>query len=301
MNALQFLKNVAPSFGGSSSKITLAGQSSGAHIIRTLLAAPSANSLFRSAILQSDPMVRSSFPSPSSPHLFWISQNFGLLRPANHQALLANFTGQIGCNSAACQNDLSLSSILNTQSFVFNNSIAIDPATGNAEPIRPVLDGSFITTPLDSTGTFPSVSKPLLVTSVLHEAAFAIYKMFDAPIPGDWFAPICAATFGPDRTTTVVSSPYYPPVASATGEVDSRAQLEVLGTDYLWKCSGWTFARTWVQNGGSVYVGQFVAGASYPGNEVVPLCTSSGVVCHQDDIQIVVGFPFSSFSFCLLF
>lgn len=57
VNAMQFLKKVVPAFGGSSSKITLAGQSSGANMIRALLAVPSASSLFRSAILQSDPMV----------------------------------------------------------------------------------------------------------------------------------------------------------------------------------------------------------------------------------------------------
>ena len=57
VNSLKFLNNVVPSFGGSASKITLAGQSSGANMIRALLAVPSASSLFRSAILQSDPMV----------------------------------------------------------------------------------------------------------------------------------------------------------------------------------------------------------------------------------------------------
>jgi carboxylesterase type B len=57
VNAMQFLKRIVPAFGGSASKITLAGQSAGANMIRALLAAPSASSLFRSAILQSDPMV----------------------------------------------------------------------------------------------------------------------------------------------------------------------------------------------------------------------------------------------------
>ena len=55
--ALQFLHKILPAFGGNPSKITLAGQSSGASMIRTLLAAPSIASLFRNAILQSDPMV----------------------------------------------------------------------------------------------------------------------------------------------------------------------------------------------------------------------------------------------------
>lgn len=54
---LKFLHTVLPSFAGDVSKITIAGQSSGANLIRALLATPSAAPLFRSAILHSDPMV----------------------------------------------------------------------------------------------------------------------------------------------------------------------------------------------------------------------------------------------------
>ena len=57
INALNVLKAGVPMIGGSASRITIAGQSSGATMVRTLLAIPSASSLFSSAILQSDPMV----------------------------------------------------------------------------------------------------------------------------------------------------------------------------------------------------------------------------------------------------
>jgi carboxylesterase type B len=57
VNALTFLHAAVPSFGGDVTKITVAGQSSGATMIRALLAVPSAASLFKSAIIQSDPMV----------------------------------------------------------------------------------------------------------------------------------------------------------------------------------------------------------------------------------------------------
>jgi carboxylesterase type B len=60
--ALRFLHEVLPSFGGAPGRITLAGQSAGGTIIRALLAAPSAEPLFQSAILLSDPMVRALFP-----------------------------------------------------------------------------------------------------------------------------------------------------------------------------------------------------------------------------------------------
>lgn len=58
ITCMKFLQKVLPSFGGSASKITLAGQSAGGNMIRALLAVPSASSLFQSAIIQSDPMVR---------------------------------------------------------------------------------------------------------------------------------------------------------------------------------------------------------------------------------------------------
>jgi carboxylesterase type B len=67
VTALSFLKTVIPDFGGLASKVTLAGQSSGATMIRALLAVPSASSLFQSAIIQSDTMVLSIALSPNKP------------------------------------------------------------------------------------------------------------------------------------------------------------------------------------------------------------------------------------------
>ena len=58
LTCLKFLRKVLPSFGGDVSKVALAGQSSGANLIRALLAAPPAAPYFHSAISHSDPMVR---------------------------------------------------------------------------------------------------------------------------------------------------------------------------------------------------------------------------------------------------
>ncbi|KAF9482817.1 alpha/beta-hydrolase [Pholiota conissans] len=272
VNALRFLNTVVPSFGGSSSKITIAGQSSGASAIRALLAAPSASSLFRSAVLQSDPM------------------NFGLLGTTTQTTLLNYFTQSLGCGTdAACLNALSLDTIISAQEDLSGAAYGLDPAAGLSEPIRPVLDGTFLTSPLDSTAPFPAVSKHLLVTTVLNEAGPAIYGGNRDPLPEEAFPQACEFTFGEDRTEVIVNSPFYPAVPSLDGSVDSRVQLQILGTDYLWRCSSWTFSRNWVQHGGIAYVGQYVVGATYPGNDQVPYCTEAGVICHQDDIEIVFG------------
>jgi hypothetical protein len=195
------------------------------------------------------------------------------------------YNGFIGCSDSdkACQNNLSLDEIIDSQMALFGSAFQTVPVAGQSEPMRPVLDGSFITTSLDSTAPFPHVSKSLLVTTVADEAAFAIYSTYGAPLNRKNLTDACETTFGENRTSVILSSPFY---GSAP---DSRTLLQEIGTDYLWKCSSWTFARNWVSNGGIVYVGEYVVGASYPGNDAAPECTQPGVVCHQDDIEIVVS------------
>lgn len=197
-----------------------------------------------------------------------------------------------------CLGNLSVDSILNAQGYVFNNALAIDPAATAGEPLRPVHDNKLITTPLDSTAPFPHVSKPLMISSVNNDAGPAIYGGNTEPLPEAVFIPACNATFGPARTQTIVQSPFYTGVLLDDGSVDSREQLEKLGTDYLWKCAAWTFARNWVANGGNAFVGLYTVGATYPDNAAIPFCTEAGVVCHEDDIQIVVCLRSFTSSLC---
>ncbi|KXN92182.1 Crystal protein [Leucoagaricus sp. SymC.cos] len=266
VNALQFLNKALPAFGGDPGKITIAGQSSGAALVRSLLAVPSASSLFSYAIIQSDPM------------------NFGFLKPSVQQSLQSMFNGLIDCTTTdtTCQDSLSLDDILNNEMVLFGTAWQSIPVVGQSEPMRPVLDGSFITTSLDSTTPFPSVSKPVLISTVVEEAGYAIYMSNPSLTQSD-LTNACNGTFGPERTNVILSSGFYPPAD------DARVQLQAIGTDYLWRCSSWTFARNWASHGGTAYVGEYVIGATYPGNEVVPYCTQPGIVCHQDDIEIVFG------------
>lgn len=158
--------------------------------------------------------------------------------------------------------------------------------------MRPVHDGTLITTPLDLTATFPSVSKPILLTTVLDEAGLTIYGSFDDSMTASTYDLVVEGTFT-SRTDTVLSaSEYTVPVLADGQQADARSTLQTLGTDQIWRCATWTMARNWVGNGASAYVGVYVVGATYPGNEDVSFCTEDGVVCHQDDIEIVVCFSF---------
>lgn len=272
INALKVLQTGVPMVGGSPSKITIAGQSSGATMVRALLATPSASSLFVSAILQSDPM------------------DYGFLSPSTQQTMQSFFNGQFSCNPSdeACACSLAVNDILQASNTLFSQALSLDPAAGQGEPMRPVHDGQLITTTLSSSSPFPQVSKPILVTTVVNEAGPTIYETFTSPVSEQVFTLALEATFGSSRADTIISSQRYQ-VLTSGGVVDERPQLEKLGTDYLWKCSSWTFSRTWASQGGPAYVGMYVVGATYPDNVGIPFCTSNGAVCHEDDIEIVFG------------
>lgn len=276
INALAFLQQVLPSFGASSSKITIAGQSAGANLVRALLAAPSASSLFQSAVLHSDPM------------------DFGFLTTSVHQEVLGNFTENLNCSTTdtSCLNSLSLDSIMSAQANLIDAAAnnELDPAAGASEPIRPVRDNSLITSPLDLTASFPQQSKPIIVSTVRNEAALTIYGNFPSSVDSSLYEQLVEFTFGNPRTTRILNTALYAIAPAVNGvESDQRPQLEELGTDQVWRCATWTFARNWVGAGGSAYVGEYLVGATYPGNEGVPFCTAGGSVCHQDDIEIIFG------------
>jgi len=208
----------------------------------------------------------------------------GFLSTSAQQSLRLLFNDLIACNGddIRCQNSLSLTSILDGQMTLFQTAFQTIPVAGQFEPMRPVLDGSFITTSLDSTTPFPKVSKPVLISTVAQEAGPAVYSTFPKPLNQSDFIDFCETLLGPDRTRTILSSKFY------STSPDSRIELQTIGTDYSFRCPSWTFARNWATYGGPAYVGEYVVGATHPANAQILHCAQPGVVCHQDDIEIVV-------------
>lgn len=267
VTAMSFLNRVLPSFGGAAGQITVAGQSSGATLVRALLATPSASSLFKSAVLHSDPM------------------DYGLFKPSTQSALNNDFQSNLGCSSSDsnCLNKLSLDTILDAADTVANDAASLDPAANGSEWFRPVVDGSYITSPLDSTAAFPSQTKSIVITNVADEAMAVIYGGYTSPVSASGYQSAVGYSYSQSSTNAIMSSSFYsvPSGMATQANADARPLLEALGTDGIWRCPAWTFARAWAAAGGKVYVGEFVVGATYPGNEAVSQCTSSGSVCHQ--------------------
>jgi hypothetical protein len=92
---------------------------------------------------------------------------------------------------------------------------------------------------------------------------------------------------GEPRASNLLSSPYYQVPSDPTA--DTRVQLENMGTDRVWRCATWTFARSWTQHGGKAFVARYTVGVTHPDNSDISYCAEDGVVCHEDDIRIVVS------------
>jgi hypothetical protein len=209
------------------------------------------------------------------------------LTPAVKNTLQTYFNDLTHCaaTDSACLNALSLDAILEAQADTASEAIYLDAAAGNSQPIRPVRDGTLVVSSLNSvSSTYPSVDKPILITTVKNDAGSAIYGNFDFDVDHSLFELIVGGTFGTPRTDQVLQSSWYQ-LPSGT---DGRVVLQTMGTDSLWKCAGWTFARNWVAKGGKAFTGVFNVGATYPSNDEIPYCKQNGNVCHEDDIRIVV-------------
>jgi hypothetical protein len=242
--------------------------------------------MFKGGILQSDPMFYNFLPSSS------------------YKALQQAYYGALPCSPAntACITSLPLSTLLSVQNDLYSNASTISPAAGPAEPLRPSVDGSLVTTSLTG-NSFPPNLKPLLITTVLNDAGLAIGSSFSLDTPSSYYQPVVDATFGSSRTTTLLSSQWYSMnqlQAQTPTDDQTRVQLEYLGTDATWRCPNWSFARSYVAKGGSVHVGRFMLGATYETKPPVDYCLEYGRVCHEDDIYITVRLSSTSLSTSLV-
>ncbi|CAE6451204.1 unnamed protein product [Rhizoctonia solani] len=280
ITSLQFIRQVVPSFGGNIDQITVAGQSSGAHMIRALLATPSASSLFKYAAFHSDTM------------------DYGFYKPETVTALqtqvYTNTSGALAaCSSSSCQMSVSAAAIISAQEDMRSKVQTMYPVTNSGSPMRPFHDGQLLQYTLTGNSFPPTTDlKPVLVMTVKDEAAFSIGQALPPDSPAFYLDYVASAYYGQDRTEKIVSSDNYDPDAygAQAGYSDTdktRTALTQLFTDGYWRCPSWTFSRSWASKGGNVYTGEFQIGATYPSNQDISFC--SGKVCHQDDIYILFG------------
>jgi hypothetical protein len=132
-----------------------------------------------------------------------------------------------------------VSDILNAADSTVSNAGEINAAASGGEALRPVRDGAFISATLDGTGAFAPQNKPLLLTTVANEAAYTIYGGFNAPVSSTEYDAVVGGSYSTAATNTILASTFYslPASFAANTSADARPQLQVLGTDGVYRAS----------------------------------------------------------------
>ncbi|KNE95488.1 hypothetical protein PSTG_11200 [Puccinia striiformis f. sp. tritici PST-78] len=289
--ALNSIKEFADTFGGDQNRITLAGQSSGAELIKTLLVTNSASDLFQRAILHSAPL------------------NYG-----DHSIKTADAIGAIAIPLFNCQDNcyrsyLDVDTILEVQNTLLDQLPDRIPEVAESEPFRPYVDNYLIKTDfmkaLNSPGSrdFYLGGRQIIFTTVKDESgptieseAKPLKSIFQIP----QFIKLALGSLDPNRSSTIETSHVYAKELSfelifRNGIQAAKETLMLFGSDYIWTCPNQQVAVNITKNfpnpsgNNSVWLAQFDLGIPYPTTQSVSLCR--GKVCHEDDILAVFGTP----------
>ncbi|KAM0787370.1 hypothetical protein ACM66B_003456 [Microbotryomycetes sp. NB124-2] len=264
--ALQFIQSDIKAFGGDPNKVTLAGQSSGAELVNTLLAIPSATGLFSRAILQSAP-------------LDWLDQTQEIASTVGDM-----FASYLECSTAECLTQAPVDAILGAQAAVMGvgASGGVPGVQMLQSVFRPVVDGSLVTHNVrDVSGR--SNEKAVMITTMRDEAAQQIAQYFSSPQPDFMFQPL-VSTFFPSRAQTIISSGLYDPTTNFSGDDRVRDSFTRIATDFMWTCPNQQVAIKMAERGQKVYLGQFDLGISYS-NQTIAYTADKPV--HEDDLLAV--------------
>ncbi|CDU24321.1 related to para-nitrobenzyl esterase [Sporisorium scitamineum] len=295
VSALQFIHDNIGSFGGNPNSVTLAGQSSGAHLIRSLLNAPSAASLFQRAILHSDP---ANFGTPTLKTSADVS-DFAL--------------SQTDCSDLQCLRSMSAVDLLSASTTTVQAGQSIDASVAMGEVWRPFL-GDLIGPAFEQDPSAATASKPIIFTNVENEGGSMVGTMLLPTGAGASSAELraCPVTmtreqlldemfnagrggklsnvtqYGMNTNTSAYPSPARVELYSQSND-SLRRNLETVLTQGEFTCPTWFNAQRYSTKAPS-YVTLFEKGIRYPSNVGNDYCQDDRV-CHEDDIQLVFTDP----------
>ncbi|BGO91249.1 hypothetical protein NBRC10512_001312 [Rhodotorula toruloides] len=287
--ALKFIQSDIAAYGGDPSTVTLAGQSSGAEIVKSLLVTPCAANLFRRAIMHSAPL----------------DYNDQTVETAN--GVGAAFVDRFAhCRGWVCVKTASVDSILEWQAELVQQAqlgnLSV-PGVAMAEPLKTCIDGSLVTRDfrqvVQSGGQLENPSRELIFTTTKDEACLTIYQVFGlyfgaGPYPQTLDDPSVQgllAIFYGNRVAAINQSGLWDASLLPSDDDAVRKQLVRLGTDFVWTCPNTVSARA-LSNAGKVFLAEFDIGVPFNGASTPTLCKDR--VGHQDDLPLLFRIPSSS-------
>ncbi|BGP47708.1 hypothetical protein JCM10450v2_003573 [Rhodotorula kratochvilovae] len=284
IQALKFVQSDIRSYGGNPNQVTLAGQSSGAEIVKTLLVTDTADALFHRAILHSAPLdypdqsflTARNVSSRAVADLGCTRRGWRCLREQSAQALLAEQAEIIA---------------LATQDQIWSHL----PDFSFAEPFRVHIDGSLVTKDfrqIVASGKPLNIpSRPIIFTTVKNEGCNAVRQVMPTPVPAQMWPAIAGGiipTYFPTRAERITASGAYDP-SQVPDDADAvRDELAQLTTDFSWVCPNQQTALNATAATGygrNVYLAEFDVGVSMFPEGAAGGC--DGGVGHQDDIKLI--------------
>ncbi|ANB13709.1 hypothetical protein AWJ20_4652 [Sugiyamaella lignohabitans] len=282
--ALKWVNENIASYGGKPDSVTIAGESSGATVVRTLLMTPSAKGLFSRAIIQSDPQAYSANNST-------VSQDG--IAPIIDQSLGCSTNS--GEDLITCLRNASVSDILSAQMNVYSELTNI-PGVNSVYPFGPNVNSENL--PMDLTPALTSQSPivnpvEVMIGVVKDEGLAAVSQVFgSAGMTPDIYQYALAAQLGPVGAGKILSSSLFSTdINSSTYPqgINYELQLSSIATEYEFSCPSQMTAQLYQTSSHKyTYFYQFVEGIQYPDNSGFALC-SNGAVCHEDDLYLVFG------------
>ncbi|PWN19047.1 alpha/beta-hydrolase [Microstroma glucosiphilum] len=281
--ALTFIQDHVGSLGGDKSKVTLAGQSSGGHMVRALLGTPAADDLFSQAIIASDP------------------ENYGASSVKTQNVLGDSVLLQLWCSTLSCARKASASKVLEASEIAFSTAHTFHSNIPAGEPWRPML-GSYISGDVQKNAS-AGPKRKVIFSTVPNEAGAVVGANIGATAANAKLLPLASIPwfkvtlqFAADifysggRGTKLATNAAYEQNSTSVGQKDGlRALLEGMGTDGTFRCSSQHTALALATAGHKVYIAEHHQGYTYPDNADIDYCTESGKVCHEDDIYLVFG------------
>ncbi|GAA5943525.1 uncharacterized protein JCM15063_006443 [Sporobolomyces koalae] len=263
--ALETIQHDIGAFGGDASLVSLAGQSSGAQMVKALLSTPSASNLFHRAILHSAPLDYS--PQPSE---------------------IANTVGSAFLFDIAKCSKLKTACLWRlkqpSEFFQAQGQLAIAAQQGTfgsrvsfAEPFNIVADGDLVQG--DGQQVINS-GKEIIFTTVKDEGCPGVAAALESIPPGYPTESLIQAFYG-DRAEAIIESGLY--TDESVSQFDSLTQL---ATDLYWTCPNQQFARA-AASQSTVYLGEFELGIQASTSARFEQCRNK--VGHEDDIAVVFG------------
>lgn len=283
VSGLTFIREHIGSLGGDANRVTLAGHSSGGHMVRALLGTQAADDLFSQAIIASDP------------------QNYGAGSAKTQNVLGEYVLRQLKCTTLACARKASASSLLEASENAFANVPTSHSNIPNGEPWRPML-GSYIAGNVQTNASV-SPKRNIILSTVLNEAGPVVGENVGATGANAWTLPVRSVPglevtlqvaadifYNGGRGTKLSWNAAYAQNKTSVGQKDGlRALLERMGTDGTFRCSSQRTALALAKAGHSVYLAEHHQGYTYPDNADVDYCLQAGKVCHEDDIYLIFG------------